>query len=129
MMKGPKGKPEERLRLLSLSSPEETEGRPQCSYNFLMGKRRGAGTDLFTLLTGDRIQGNGWKLCQGQLRLGIRKRFSPEGGGHWNRLPRSTKPDRVQEALGQCSQAHGVTPGDGSAQGRELDSMILMGSF
>lgn len=78
MMKGPKGKPEERLRLLSLSSPEETEGRPQCSYNFLMGKRRGAGTDLLTLLTGDRIQGNGWKLCQGQFRLGIRKRFFPQ---------------------------------------------------
>lgn len=41
----------------------------------------------------------------------------------------STKPDRTEEVFGQCSQAHGVTPGNGPVQGWELGSMILVGPF
>ena len=36
---------EEQLRALGLFSLEETEGRPDCRYSFLLGGRGGAGTD------------------------------------------------------------------------------------
>ena len=58
---------------------EEIEGRPHCSYNFLVRGRGGADTDLFTVVTRDRTGENGLKLCQGRFRLDIRKRFSPRG--------------------------------------------------
>ena len=44
-----------------------------------------------------------------------------------SKLSYSTKPDRVQEAFVQRSQAHGVTLWDGPVQGQELDLMILQG--
>ena len=41
-----------------------------------------------SLLTSDRAQGNGLKLCQGQVRWDIRKRFFTQRMvGHWNKLP------------------------------------------
>ena len=45
------------------------------------------------------------------------------GSGH------STKPDRVQQAFEKYSKARGVNLGDGSVQGQELDSVILVGPF
>ncbi|KAJ7418847.1 cd99 antigen-like [Willisornis vidua] len=67
MVKGPEGKPyEEWLRSFCLFSLEKRRLRGDliAVYNFLVRRRGGAGTDLFSVVTSDRSQGNGLKLCQ-----------------------------------------------------------------
>ncbi|KAK4813720.1 hypothetical protein QYF61_020927 [Mycteria americana] len=58
-------------------------------YTFLKRGSGAGGADLLSLMTSNRIRGNGMKLHQGKSRLDIRKRFSAERViGPWNRLPR-----------------------------------------
>lgn len=71
---------------------------------------RGASTNLFTLLTSDRTQGSWVRASLGLLpgkdihpKGGWAQEQAPQGNGH------STKPVSVQEAIQQCSQAHGGT--------------------
>lgn len=79
-------------------------------FNILMRGSGWAGTNIFTPMTSNKTGGNSMKLKLGRrIRLGIRRKDfhleGPQGNHH------STKPDRIREAFGQHSQAHGVTPG------------------
>ena len=81
---------EEQLKPLCLFSLEKRRLREDlikvCS--FLPRGGEGAGADLLSLLTNDRTRGNGRKMCQGRVRLDMRKRFFPQRVvEHWNRLP------------------------------------------
>ncbi|KAK4832322.1 hypothetical protein QYF61_021772 [Mycteria americana] len=58
-------------------------------HSFLRRGSGEGGADLFSLVSGDRMCGNGSKLCQGRFGLHIRKHFFTERVvKHWNRLPR-----------------------------------------
>ena len=71
-------------------------------YSSLMRGRGDRGTDLFSLVYDNRMQGNGLKLCQGKFRLDIRKKFFTEGVEQASQgSVHGTKSVHVQEAFGQ----------------------------
>ncbi|KAJ7397160.1 hypothetical protein BTVI_138227 [Pitangus sulphuratus] len=82
---------EEWLRSLGLFILEKRRLRGDliAVNSFLTRRREGAGTELFSLVTSERTQGNSLKLCHEKFRLDIRKWFFTQRVfGHRHRLPR-----------------------------------------
>ncbi|KAK4832990.1 hypothetical protein QYF61_027014 [Mycteria americana] len=82
---------EEQLRTLGLSSLQKRRlrGKFIALYSFLRRGSGEGGADVSSLVSSDRTYRNGSKLCQGRIRLEIRKHFFTERVvKQWNRLPR-----------------------------------------
>lgn len=62
---------------------------------------------FFSQVTGDRMRGNGLKLCQGRFGLNIRNKLLSERveRKHWNRLSRGAVESLFLEVLKKCVEA------------------------
>lgn len=88
----------EQLRELGTLNLEEV-----ISHNSLKRGCSKVGVSLFSHKTCDRLRGNCIKLCQGRLRLDIRKKVLLGGVvKHWHRLPRQALAVSIPVAVLKC---------------------------
>ena len=91
LVKGLEGMPcEERLGTLGLSSLVRRRLRGDLIALYSFPRRGGGagGADLFSLVSRDRVCGNGSKLHQGRFRVDIRKHLLAKRElKHWNKIP------------------------------------------
>ena len=58
-------------------------------FKYLKDDCSESGVGLYSVVTGDRMRGNGFMLHQGSFKLDIRKNFfTTSVVKHWNRLPK-----------------------------------------
>ncbi|KAK4818024.1 hypothetical protein QYF61_004148 [Mycteria americana] len=108
---------EEQLRISGLEK-RRLRGELIAVYNFLMRGSREGGADLFSLLSSDRMQGNGLKLHQGKFRLDFRKKlFTKRVVKHW----------KAPQGSGQGPKAVTHKKGKGPGKGQHIKNEKYLG--
>ena len=103
------------LRSLSLFSLEKRRLKGvTVVFSTLLRGIRGAGADLFTVVTSDRAREKGRELGQGRFSLSVRKRFFTQSiVRHWDRFPRemgtAPSPSEFEKGLNNMEQSHQVS--------------------